>query len=286
MEAPVRQGTAASLVFLIEGYDLTDQSVYLTFSEDGKEIMTKESKDLRITFDGEKSTLRVRLTPEETLNFPVGSVQAQARWIGRDGDAPATNIEAFDVDPPMRIKFDIMRLIPRFLLRDHNGYALAKAIEAAFRYAAEATENGLEIILYVDKMPEWRLDEMAGELGCLYDYTAEIETKRQWIKNAVPYYQVYGTPQAIINYLEGFYISAKVEEFWEYNGDPFHFRVIVEDYSYHGDTTAWAEKVIENVKNVRSVLDSLEIRVRTANLNVHIGAAASAWINVIIKQAN
>lgn len=158
----------------------------------------------------------------------------------------------------MRINFDIERLVPRFILRDHNGYALAKAIEAAFQYVAEAAENGLDIILDVDKMPEWRLDELAGELGCLYDYTADVETKRKWIKNAVPLFQAYGTPYGVLQFIASYFDSADLEENWEYDGDPFHFRVTVEG-QWTPDKEAWARKAIEISKNVRSVLDSLRI---------------------------
>lgn len=158
----------------------------------------------------------------------------------------------------MHIKFDIMRLVPRFLLRDHNGYALAKAIEAAFQYAAEAAENGLEVILDVDKMPEWRLDEMAVELNCLYDYTADVETKRKWIKNAIPLYQIYGTMDGVMQYISSYFENADLEESWEYNGQPFHFRVTV-DGEWTPENEAWARNAIERAKNTRSVLDSLRI---------------------------
>lgn len=159
----------------------------------------------------------------------------------------------------MNIQFQIERLVPRFLLRDKNGYALAKAIERAFQLAALSAQKGLDILLDPDKMPEWRLDEMAGELGCLYDYSGTEEQKRYWIKQASNLYALYGTPQAIVNFLEGFFQSVRVEEYWQYNGDPFHFRVIVSGESYDAAKIAWATRAIERVKNLRSVLDAVTI---------------------------
>lgn len=159
----------------------------------------------------------------------------------------------------MKISFNIERLVPRFLLNDKNGYALAKAIERAFQIVAEAAQNGLDIIQDPYKMPEWRLDELAGELGCLYDYNGSIEQKRYWIVNATYLYTVYGTPQAIYNFLEGYFQNVLVEEWWEYGGEPFHFRVTVSGGSYDADKIAWAQKAIMNVKNVRSVLDGVTI---------------------------
>lgn len=157
------------------------------------------------------------------------------------------------------ITFNIERLVPRFLMADKNGYALAKAIERCFQIVAEAVQTGIDIIKDPAKMPEWRLDELAGELGCLYDYNGSIDQKRYWITNATYLYSVYGTPQAIYNFLEGYFNNVLVEEAWEYNGSPFHFRVTVSDASYNAEKIAWAQKAIMAVKNVRSVLDSVTI---------------------------
>ena len=164
-------------------------------------------------------------------------------------------------DPSKRkgISFNIEKLVPRFILSDKNGWALAKAIERAFQLAAEGAQYGIGIIQDPYKMPEWRLDEMAGELGCLYDYNGSIEQKRYWILNATYLYTVYGTAQAIYNFLEGYFQTVQVEENWEYGGDPFHFRVTVSGGDYGADKIAWARKAIENVKNVRSVLDTVTI---------------------------
>ena len=82
------------------------------------------------------------------------------------------------------MSFNVERLIPRAMLRDKDGYALAKAIERAFEIVDEAVQTGIDIIQDPEKMPEWRLDELAQELGCLYDYSAPVEKKRYWVRNA------------------------------------------------------------------------------------------------------
>lgn len=159
----------------------------------------------------------------------------------------------------MDMRFDIGRMLPRFIMNDRNGRALAKAIEHIFQAVADAAERGIEILQDVQKMPEWRLDERANELACLYDFDASIEKKRYWIENATYLYTVYGTPQAIYNFLEGFFQNIQVEEFWEYGGEPFHFRVTVSGGDYNAASIAWAQKAIQNVKNVRSILDDVTI---------------------------
>lgn len=155
-------------------------------------------------------------------------------------------------------QFDITRWVPRFLLNDKNGYALAKAIEAALQMMNDIIDDGVNIVIDYETMPEWRLDELAWETNCLYDYHADVETKRKWIVNAIPYYRLYGTPQAIYKYIGSYFDAIDVEENWIYNGNPYHFRVMV-DGVWNPANEAWARKAIDKAKNVRSVLDSLAI---------------------------
>lgn len=162
-----------------------------------------------------------------------------------------------------RITFDISRLVPRFLYKDKNGYAISRAIERAFQYVAAKVENGIAVIQDPEQMPEWRLDEMAGELGCLYDYSGTLESKRYWIANAIPLYAITGTPQAIYDFLGGVFDDIELEEFWQYDGDPFHFRVTVEGV-WTPENEAWARNAIAMAQNARSVLDGLRIGCRAA----------------------
>ncbi len=157
--------------------------------------------------------------------------------------------------------FNAEKWVPKFILGDKNGYAIAKAIEAGLQKMNDVVEQGLKCISDYDTMPEWRLDEMAWETNCLYDYNASVETKREWIKNAIPLYRLFGTPQAVYKYLSGYFDGIELEENWNYDGDPYHFRVTVEGV-WTPENEAWARRAIGASKNVRSVLDSLRIGCR------------------------
>lgn len=156
------------------------------------------------------------------------------------------------------IEFTIHQLFPDFILADKNGYAMAKAIERALQIMCSTIQTGIDNLQDIDKMPEWRLDEMAWELGCLYDHNANIETKRRWIKDATPLYSALGTPQAIYNFLEGFFDQVELEEHWQYHGEPFHFRVTVSG-EWNDANETWLRRAIEASKNVRSVLDNIAL---------------------------
>lgn len=152
----------------------------------------------------------------------------------------------------------IQRLFPDFLLSDRNGGAMIAAIERALQIMCSTVQSGIENLQNIDKMPEWRLDEMAWELGCLYDRSATLEQKRHWIKNATPLFASLGTPQAIYNFLEGYFSQVELEENWQYAGEPYHFRVTVSG-EWTPENEAWLRRAVEASKNIRSILDNVAV---------------------------
>ena len=188
----------------------------------------------------------------------------------------------------MKITFDISSAVPKYLMADRNGQALARAIERAFQYVAERVEQGLDIILDVEKMPEWRLDEMAGELNCLYEYSAGIEQKREWIRNATPYYTIYGTPEVVKQYVSAMFDSLDVEEWFDYtdgDGLPYHFRVLVRG-AYTAEKAEWIQKAIAKSKNVRSVLDEVRIIAEDAESTMRTGGPGGIQARMVIPQCD
>lgn len=168
------------------------------------------------------------------------------------------------------IAFDIRQIFPDFILNDKNGYAMARALEAGLRYFLEHVQDGVDCVLDVDKMPEWRLDELAWEYNILYDYTAEISIKRQWIGDAIQFYSLYGTPEGVVRYLKAAFDTVNLEEWWQYNGDPYHFRVTVTgEWTQHNDE--WGKRAINEAKNARSVLDGLIFNAGESEATIHIG---------------
>lgn len=156
-------------------------------------------------------------------------------------------------------EFDVTKWLPRFVLNDKNGYAVAKAIEAGVRIMNDTVAQGVKCITDIDEMPEWRLDELAWEMNCLYDYYADIEEKRKWIRNATPWYMAYGTRSAIEKLAGTIFGESRVGEWFEYGGQPFYFRVDIKDGMTEDNISRFL-RMLQKVKNVRSVLERMEFR--------------------------
>ena len=148
---------------------------------------------------------------------------------------------------------------PQFIMRDRNGRALAMAIDAAMAKFKQIVQKGLADINDTDNMDEWRLDELAWEYALpWYDYSADIESKRRVIKSIYETISIMGTPRAVANVISASLGSvARLAEWFEYNGEPYHFRVISSGEILSATELAKLYSAIDAAKNVRSVMDNL-----------------------------
>lgn len=182
-------------------------------------------------------------------------------------------------------KVNIEQLVPRFLLNDKNGYAIAKAIEAGLQIMNDGIDQGVKCITDVDSMPEWRLDELAWEYNLLYDYGRDIDIKRNWIRNAINTYSHYGTLSGLLMYLESVYDIVTVEEWWQYSGAPYHFRVNVSGL-VSDEENAWAIKAINGAKNLRSVLDGIIFNSGESDAELYYSGIEISGIEIKIESIN
>ena len=158
----------------------------------------------------------------------------------------------------MAIDFQVERLVPRFFLTDRNGYAFIKALEYLYERIDAIIDSGLAQLWDVQSMEEWRLDEMAWEMNVTwYDYRADIETKRAVIAGAGAYRDRIGTPYAVEQAITDVFGTGKVEEWFEYGGEPGYFRVLTTNVSALNENREKFVKLLEKVKNCRSLLENI-----------------------------
>ena len=133
-------------------------------------------------------------------------------------------------------------------------YAVGRQIEklcaysdAARTYAAIAT------------MPEWLLDYMAVELRTpSYDENYSLKTKRALIQGSLLFYTQMGTPAAVNRIIETIFETGYIEEWYEYDGNPHHFRAYVGDGGEVGPGELEEfRRVLSSVKRLSSWLDDI-----------------------------
>lgn len=177
-------------------------------------------------------------------------------------------------------KLDITHMVPNFLLNDQNGWAIAKAIEAALQYFYEKVEGGISTALDPDKMPEWRLDELAEDENLFwYDFDATLDAKRETVKNARSIYATLGTKAGVERAARNYADDARVEEWFSYGGNPAYFRLYTRNPSAGENIHAMINSV-NSVKRLSSVLESIYIDHIPAQRNLYAGCGLHISSNV------
>ena len=90
------RGTTPEYTLTVEGFDLTDQTVFVTVSQ-GVAAVTKTGSDISVVYDGENSDIMFSLTQQDTLSLKPGKASVQVRFIDAGGVAQATDIAELDV---------------------------------------------------------------------------------------------------------------------------------------------------------------------------------------------
>lgn len=122
---------------------------------------------------------------------------------------------------------DFTNSLPPALKNDPDMMALSQTISAQLQTtAAEIRKN----IIYarIDELDEATLDVLAYDLHVdWYDYSYPIEVKRRTIRDSIQVHRRLGTKYAVEKALGAVYPGTKVEEWFEYGGDPYKFRVVI-----------------------------------------------------------
>lgn len=116
-----------------------------------------------------------------------------------------------------------------------------------------------KIALYnsIDTLDECILDILAVELRTqYYDESLDIKVKRKLIKNTLGWYMKAGTPSAVEELVEAVFGTGEVEEWFDFGGDPYTFRVTT-NAELNPEGIEKFFKMINKVKNTRSHMDGL-----------------------------
>ncbi len=114
----------------------------------------------------------------------------------------------------------------------------------------------------IDNLPVDALPHLAEQYHITgnegWKFCRNEQEKRSLIKNAIQLHKYRGTKYAIIKALSLINITAFVTEWFEYNGSPFFFKVLLDmETSYDSDLELQVIDLINENKNVRSWLERI-----------------------------
>lgn len=160
-------------------------------------------------------------------------------------------------------------------------YAVGHQIEKLCAYA-----DGARTYAAIQTMPERAMDMLAVELRTpAYDEAYPIETKRSLVINSLLYFARMGTPSAVNNLIETIFGKGYITEWWEYGGNPHHFRVTGIDLRQVFKNYENFIKIMEAVKRKSSVMDALTAISKVTG-TVYFGTAVRTAKAVTLEMAD
>jgi phage tail P2-like protein len=167
---------------------------------------------------------------------------------------------------------DLLDILPESLKQDPQVQAMCAAITPQLQAVSNAI---IECVLLprIDELPREVLDLLAWHLHVdFYNASYPVETKRQLVKNSLAWHKRKGTPSAVEELITAVFGDGEVEEWFEYGGQPYHFKVLTTNTSATTTDVQRFTRAVESVKNARSVLEAVEITA-TDELNLYFGNA-------------
>lgn len=173
----------------------------------------------------------------------------------------------------MKLKdIELIKLIPQFMRNDEAVQGLAAGVDAIIPGLATAIEK-LSTWDHIDELTDAELDELAWELNIpWYDSTAGIGVKREVIKNSDQVYKRLGTKWAVENVIRTYFGDGYIMEWFEYDGEPGHFRVYSSNPSMNNDRLVEFLSLVNKVKRATAKLDGVFITL-DAELGLSAGVA-------------
>lgn len=145
----------------------------------------------------------------------------------------------------------LSKILPENLLRDEKIKALSTALDNMLIELTAATRETIHLP---------RLDELSGSILDLLAYQLHVdfweplflddETKRNLIRESIATHRQFGTKAALEKVNAAFNREIKIEEWFEYGGEPYWFRLRTKPFKSAGDLQSWL-RMIHHVKSVR-----------------------------------
>ena len=154
---------------------------------------------------------------------------------------------------------EFLKLIPQFMRNDDAVRGLATAIDSIIPDLAESLKK-LSTWDHIDSLSSAELDELAWELNIpWYDPASTLEIKREVVKNSDKVHAHLGTKWAVENIIKTYFGDGYIMEWFEYNGEPGHFRVYSSNPSLNAERLTEFLSLLGKTKRASAKLDGITI---------------------------
>ena len=155
----------------------------------------------------------------------------------------------------------LLDLLPPNLRHDPDIIAASKAVDDEFLLVVNEAKHCI-IMPRIDELESDLVDLLAWERHVdFYDTSLPLEIRRTLVKNSIRWHKRKGTPAAVEEIVTEIFGKGQVEEWFEYGGVPYSFRINieVEDQEITEEALARMDSLVNKTKNARSWLEVINI---------------------------
>lgn len=165
----------------------------------------------------------------------------------------------------------IEELMPSFFKKSPEVQAISYAIRAQIRKLCICMIKA-QVYVAIDSLDDEILDLLALELGSqYYSEDMDLETKREVIKNTLPWYMKAGTLEAVEELVATVFGTGEVSEWFEYGDEPYYFKITT-SATLTDDVADQLLDMIGSVKNTRSHLRKVDIQRDAGDMTAYLAA--------------
>ena len=164
------------------------------------------------------------------------------------------------------IRETLVATLPAALQKDPSAVALAEAMADLLARRPDEIEQ-LRIYPVIDRLDERLLDILAYDFKVdWWDADYSLEEKRRTLKDSWRVHKLLGTKAAVEMAISAIYPRTTVLEWWEYGGEPYHFRldINITNDSIDSDKQRRVLERLEYYKSLRSHNDGVTYFVEAA----------------------
>ncbi|MBP2655900.1 MAG: phage tail protein [Firmicutes bacterium] len=173
--------------------------------------------------------------------------------------------------------FDVtwLDLVPLVLSGDSQVKAMSAGASPQLQEVSNAIVECI-ILARLDELDEDVVDLLAWQYHVdFYDDELTLTQKRALVETSIDTHRHKGTPYAVEKVVKAILDNAVVEEWFDYGGEPYYFRVVkIGGEMIAPDQYVRLKKAINTVKNARSHLDGVSLS-RSLSGTMYLGGAIS-----------